>query len=326
MRIASGHLERDNYFMWTPFEVLKYELETRSKGRIKVELYSQTMGKPSAAIIEEVRDGLVEAWAMSIGHVATIYPPIQVLYLPYLFTNREIAWEVLDGPFGQRLIDDMAAKTGLRPLYWIENGGFRHYSNNKHAIHSPADMEGLRIRTMETPLHMKIVSDLGGHPVPVPWSQLYNSIESGLVDGQENAISSFLVPHLEDVQKFIILDGHVYGVYTVLMNNDWYMSLPDDLREILNQAKRISATVSRGLSLSNQLAGLRYLQTKGVEVYAPSEEELDEFRKLTQKSAVAWLNENIGAKWVHGVIDATKAAEEKLGYTRRDLDVKEVTE
>ncbi|WP_394698585.1 hypothetical protein [uncultured Desulfobacter sp.] len=62
--------------------------------------------------------------------------------------TREVVWEVLDGPFGQRLINDLAPKTGLRPLYWIENGGFRHYSNNKRAIYSPADMKGLRIRTM----------------------------------------------------------------------------------------------------------------------------------------------------------------------------------
>ena len=314
MKIASGNPQEDNHFMWTPFEVLKNEVETRSRGRLKVEIYSQMMGKPSAEIIAEVKDRLVDAWAFAGGHMATIYPPLQVLSIPYLFANREIAWEVLDGPFGQLLIEDMAKKTGLRPLYWTENGGFRHYSNNKRSIHSPADMKGLKIRTMETPLHMKIVSDLGGRPVPISWPKLYKAIESGIVDGQENSIGTFMVPHLENIQNYIVLDAHVYGLYTLLMNDAWYQSLPEDLKTVLNQAKRISATVNRGLSVSNETAGIRYLKTRGVDIYQPSEDEMRRFRKRTRKSALDWLNANIGERWVKGALEATAAAEKKLGY------------
>lgn len=314
MKIASGIPKNDNHFLWTPLEVLKNEVETRSRGRLKVEIYSLTMGKPSAGKIAEVKDGLIQAWAFAGGHAATIYPPLQVLSIPYLFAYREIAWEVLDGPFGQMLIEDMAAKTGLRPLYWTENGGFRHYSNNKRPIHSPADMKGLKIRTMETPLHIKIVSDLGGRPVPITWPKLYEAIESGIVDGQENSIGTFMVPHLENIQSYIVLDAHVYGVYTLLMNDAWYQSLPEDLKIVLNQAKRVSAAVNRGLSVSNEIKGIRYLKARGVDIYKPSEDEMRRFRKLTRKSALDWLNANIGHRWVQGALEATMAAEKKLGY------------
>lgn len=314
MKVGIGNPGNDYNFGWTPFEVFKTEVETLSKGRLKVELYSQMMGKSSMEMIVMVRDGIVHARDFADGHLATIYPPIQVLSIPYLFAEREIAWKVLDGPFGQKLINDMAEKTGLRPLYWIENGGFRHYSNNKKAVHSPSDMKGLKIRTMEIPLHVKIVSDLGGRAVPLDWGSVYEAIESGIVDGQENSIGTFMIPHFENIQKYIILDGHVYGTYTLLMNEAWYQSLPDDLKIIMDRAKRVSATVNRGLAVINEMKGIEYLKTKGVEVYKPTEEEKRRFRQLTRKSAVKWLKAKVGVDWVQGVLDATSKAEKELGY------------
>ena len=314
MKIAIGNPQKDNNFGWTPFEVLKNEVETRSRGRFNVKIHSQMLGKSSMEMIAMVKDGLVHARDFAGGHLGTVYPPLQVLSIPYLFACREIAWEVLDGPFGQLLIEDMAKKTGLRPLYWIENGGFRHYSNNKRPIHSPADMKGLKIRTMGTHLHMKIVSHLGGRPVPISWAKLYEAIESGIVDGQENSIGTFMIPHLENIQNHIVLDAHVYGVYTLLMNDTWYQSLPEDLKIILNQAKRISAAVNRGLSVSNEMTGTRFLKARGVDIYQPSEDEMNKFRSMTRKSAMDWLNANIGPQWVTGALEATAAAEKKLGY------------
>ena len=314
MKIALDNSPKDYHYAWTPIEVLKNEVETRSKGRLQVQIYNQMLGSSLLEMFAEVKDELVQARDFAGGHLATIYPPIQVLSIPYLFSRREIAWEVLDGPFGQLLIRDMAEKTGLRPLCWFENGGFRHYSNNKRAIHSPEDMKGLRIRTMGTPLHLKIVSDLGGRPVPISWSELYKAIESGLVDGQENSIATFMIPHLENIQNHIILDAHVYSVYTLVMNDAWYQSLPEDLKTVLNQAIRISTVVNRGLCVANETAGIRYLSAQGVNIYRPSEDEKRRFRELTRKSSLDWLNANIGQKWVQGALEAASAAEKKLGF------------
>nr|WP_320191319.1 DctP family TRAP transporter solute-binding subunit [uncultured Desulfobacter sp.] len=316
MKIAIGNPAKENHFGWTPFVVFKNEVERRSQGRLKVKLYSQTLGASSSDKIETILDGLVDARDSADGHLATIYPPIQVLSIPYLFSEREIVWEVLDGPFGQRLIDDMAQKTGLRPLYWIENGGFRHYSNNKRAIHSPADMKGLRIRTMESPLHMKIVSDLGGRAVPLAWADVSRAIEFGIVDGQENSIGTFMIPHLENIQSHIILDGHVYGTYTLLMSERWYQSLPDDLKTVINHAKLVSAEVNRKLAVANETEGLNYLKAHGVTIYKPSAEQLQLFRQKTQASAIDWLNANVGQEWVQAVLDAVLKAKKKLEYRK----------
>lgn len=316
MRIAIGNPEQKDNYGWSTFEVLKNEVDSSAGGRLSIELYSQVMGKSSLEMIELVRDSVVQARDFADGHLATIYPPIQVFSIPYLFAAREIAWRVLDGPFGQRLIEDMAQKTGLRPLYWIENGGFRHFSNNKRAIHSPADMQGLKIRTMESPLQLKIVSDLGGRGVPIDWGNVYEAIAAGIVDGQENSINTFLIPHLENIQNHIVLDGHVYAVYTLLINDSWYQGLPDDVKEILNRAKRVSAMVNRGLCMVNEMDAIKYLQSKNISIYMPTPEEKEQFRQLTQASAVAWLRANVGSEWVDGILEATKKAEKELGYDR----------
>ena len=316
MKIAIGNPAKENHFGWTPFVVFKDEVEHRSKGRLKVAVYSQSLAASFMDMdkVETILDGLVDARDSAGGHLASIYPPIQVLSIPYLFSDRKIAWEVLDGPFGQRLIEDMAQKTGLRPLYWIENGGFRHYSNNKRAVHSPADMKGLRIRTMESPLHMKIVSDLGGRAVPISWGSVYQAIESGIVDGQENSIGTFMIPHLENIQSHIVLDGHVYGIYTLLVNESWYKSLPDDLKAVVNQAKQVSAAANRKLSVANETQGLNCLKNRGVKIYKPSAAQLRMFRQKTQASAIEWLNANVGETWVHAALDAVSNAEKKLRY------------
>jgi TRAP-type transport system periplasmic protein len=316
MRIGIGNPEKANSFSWSPFSVFKKEVEERSGGRFRVELYSQSMGTSSLDMVDMVLDGPIHAQDFADGHVSTLYPPLQVLSIPYLFADREIAWEVLDGEFGQLLIEDMAKKTGLRPLYWIENGGFRHYSNNKRPIYSPDDMKGLKIRTMESPVHMKIVSDLGAQAIPIAWGKVYEAIESGIVDGQENSIGTFMIPHFENIQKYIVMDAHVYGTYTLLMNDAWYQKLPEDMKMIMAQAKKVSAAANRSLSVANEREGIKYLKSKGVDIYFPTPDQMEMFKNRTRKSAVEWLRQNVGDEWVNKVLAATQKAEKKLGYRR----------
>jgi TRAP-type transport system periplasmic protein len=313
MKVSIGNPEKDYYHGWSPFLVFKNEAEARSGGRLKVELLPLILGKSTGDELSVVKEGVVQARDFADGHFASTYPPIQVLSIPYLFENREIAWKVLDGPFGESLIEEMARKTGLRPLYWMENGGFRHYSNNTRRVRTPADMKGLKIRTMESLLHMKIVSDLGGRAIPIEWAEVYEALEAGIVNGQENSISTFLLPKFEKVQKFVTLDAHVYSTYALLMNDKWYRNLPVDLQEVIQVAGRISLVVNRGLSITNEVMGLEYLRSKGVDVYIPTRAEKAEWKRITQQSGIQWLKKNIGREWVDAVLKATLQAE-------RDLD------
>ncbi|MEO1018025.1 MAG: DctP family TRAP transporter solute-binding subunit [Pseudomonadota bacterium] len=314
MKIALANNPVEFHHSWTPFVAFKNEVEKRSNGRIAVELYPGAQLGGVESTVNQVRQGVIEATSASEGHFATTYPPVQVFSIPYLFADREVAWAVIDGPFGKALQQDMIEKTGIRPLDWTENGGFRHYSNNQRAVCAPEDMEGLKIRTMEIPLHMEIVKSLGASPTPIAWGELYTALQTGVVDGQENAIPTFLIPKLEEVQDHIVLDGHVYSVNTLLVNEAWYQSLPPELQTVIDQATMIHKQVNRGMTVARELEGLEYLREAGVEICAPTLEAKQQFRELTQEPAVAWLKENVDPKWVDEILAATAEAEKQLGY------------
>ncbi|QTL97463.1 DctP family TRAP transporter solute-binding subunit [Iocasia frigidifontis] len=313
MKFGVSNPPKEYHHSWTPYIVFKNEVELRSNGRLQVKIFPGGQLGSIESMVNQVRMGAIEATEPSDGHLASIYPNIQVFSIPYLFSNRMVAWEVLGGPFGQKMIEDMAQKTGLRALFWSENGGFRHYSNDKRLVKTPADMKGLKIRTMNIPLHMKIVEDLGASPTPISWNELYTALQTGVVDGQENSVATFLVPKLEEVQKYIILDGHVYGVNSIVLNEEWYQGLPDDLKEIIHQSAQIALSVNHGLTVAREVKGIEYLKEKGVQIYRPTLEEKVLFKEKTQQSAIDWLNNNLDPDWVKGILEATEKAEKELG-------------
>ena len=175
-------------------------------------------------------------------------------------------------------------------------------------------MQGLTFRTMESPLHVNIVNNLGAKGIPIGWPNVYDAIANNIVDGQENSLGTFMIPHLENIQKYIVLDGHIYATYTLLINEEWYQSLPQDLQFIINQTRALVSAANRGLSVINEDKAFEYLENHGVEIYKPSAKEYAQFRQLTRQSAIDWLNKHIGRQWVEEVLDATSAAEKELGY------------
>ncbi len=317
MKYATGNPTDPMTPGWTTHLVLAKEIERRSHGRIKVELYPNGQLGGIEATVNMVQQNIIQASDPSTGAFATTYPPVQVFSIPYLFPDRDVAWKVLDGPFGKSMIEDMAAKTGIRPLMWSENGGFRNYSNSKRVIHSPADMVGLKIRTMNNPVDMEIVKALGASPTPIPWAELYTSLQTGVVDGQENSITTFMVPKLEEVQKYMTLDGHVYSVNCAIISEKFYQSLPDDLKAVVQQSAYIALAVNRGLVVGNEVSAIDYLEKQGMQIYTPTLKEKQEFKDAVSKPALDWLRQNVDAKWIDGIQNAAKQAEKDLGYPQQ---------
>ena len=297
----------------TPYQVFEQEVEARTGGRVDIELHpSGALGNVNS-MLNQVRQGIIQGTVVADGNLAGFYPDVQAISIPYLFVDRDVAWDVLDGPMGDRLAEGLVEAGGIRPLAWLENG-YRHYSNNVRPIQSPEDMAGLKIRTMEIPLHMEVVSSLGGSPTPIAWSELYTSLQTGVVDGQENSLATFMVPKLEEVQDYIILDGHVYGTQVLLVNEQWWQSLPEDIRSAMEQAAVVAKTVNRGLAVANDQQGAEYLTGEGVEIFTPTAAVKEQFKELAQPAAIAWLKDNIDPTVVDGMLEAVETAETERGY------------
>jgi len=268
------------------------------------------------SIVEQAQAGILEFAESVEGLLSYWYPNMQVLAIPYIFRSYDVAYEVLDGPFGQEMREDFRKKTGLRIVSWGENGGFRNFTTGDKLIQSPADLKGLKIRTMEIPAHMAMVRALGANPVPIAWTELYTALQTGVADGQENAIATIFLGKLEEVQNYIVLDGHVYSHQFTLVNDAWFQKQSEELQQTILATGKIMDTMSRGLCRTKELNGLKALKDRGWTIYRPTSEEYNEFKELTQQPVIDWLKEqkNIDEEWIGKLRQAVAEAEKKLGY------------
>src|SRR5699024_5544576 len=130
----------------------------------------------------------------------------------YAFPNRSVAYKVLNyGEFGQELADEVAKKSGVRILAYTPSA-YRNFSNNVRPVHTASDMKGLKIRVQQFPVYIALVEALGASATPIAWTELYTALQTGVVDGQENAPYTMLLTDLQEVQKYYTLDHHVLNI------------------------------------------------------------------------------------------------------------------
>ena len=314
LKLAHSNPERNYSHLHSPLVLFKDEVERRSNGDIKVTIYPNGTLGSQKAMLEQLTRGIIQAVSISEGGIAPFYPEIAAFSIPYLFREVDVAYEVFDGPLGEFLKEDMAKKTGMRPLAWGEDAGFRHLTNSLRPIKSPADVKGLKIRTMPVPAHMAMIKALGGSPTPVSWSELYTALQTKVVDGEENPISNIRTARLEEVQKYLTLDGHLYSFVAIYVNEKWFQSLPAEYQQILLASAKLSAQSTRYLSRVNESIDLDYLQSKGMQVYSPTSEEKEAFRQATQAAVIDNLKQSLDPALLERVLEETARAEKKLGY------------
>ena len=192
------------------------ELEKRTAGRFKVQnFYSGALGAERESI-EGVQLGTMDLTMTSTGPVPNFVPEVAILDIPFLFRDYAHARSTLDGPVGQEMLKKFEAK-GLVALAWGENG-FRHMTNNKRPVNAPEDLKGLKMRTMENPIHIQAYKQFGILPTPMAFTEVFTALQQGTVDGQENPLSVISAGKLGQVQKHVSLTGHVYSPAVILMS------------------------------------------------------------------------------------------------------------
>ena len=197
-------------------DVFAKEIEKRTAGRYKVQnFYSGALGAERESI-EAVQLGTLDLTMTSTGPVPNFVPEVAILDIPFLFKDYAQARATLDGPVGQDMLGKFPAKN-LVALAWGENG-FRHMTNNKRSVNAPDDLKGLKMRTMENPVHMQAYKAFGIIPTPMAFTEVFTALQQGTVDGQENPLSVISAAKFSQVQKYITLTGHVYSPALILMN------------------------------------------------------------------------------------------------------------
>lgn len=293
--------------------VFKNMVEARTNQNIKVELYAAGVLGKERESMEQVQQGVIQSYIASGTGISQFYKMYDVTNLPFAFQSYAVAYEVYDGPFGQEMAEDIRKKTGFKVLGYGESGGFFQISNSKRPIKSPADMKGLKIRTMSIPLHMGIIESLGGAPTPIAWAEVYTALQTGVVDGQMNPIPIINTAKFYEVQKYITLTNHLYAPYVWVLNDKWYQGLTPAEKEIVMDAAQTALTAGRGLNriLESSDKGLPVI-AKRMQVYTPTSEEFAQFRNLSIAGAKKIIGEKLGDEgkaWTDKFLKAIEAAE-----------------
>lgn len=265
---------------------------------INVELFpAKSLGNESE-IIQQVQEGITHMAIVS-GSMSKLCKAVSVLDIPYTFSSAIVAWDVLDGKFGDELAEHCLKKTGLRTLAYGETG-FRNFTNNKREIKTPSDMKGLKFRVMPIPLYLEMVKGLGGEPTPIAWSELPNALSTGVVDGQENPVGTIYNNKLHKLQKYMILDGHVYGADFIVINDEFFDMLKPEEQAIIKKAAKVAGNMGRSIQQFNTAQGVKNVTKEGMKVYSPTAKELEQFKKMAQPAVKKWLAEDLGndAKWI----------------------------
>jgi tripartite ATP-independent transporter DctP family solute receptor len=306
-----GDLTYPNH-TYAMMRTFKDALESLSGGRIAVELYpSGTLGDLRENL-EAVQAGVLEAATPNEATVSGFFPKIQLTTIPYVFPNAVVAWDVLDGPWGDKLFDEMAQTTGLRAVAIGENAGFRIWANNVRPVVTPADMNGLKIRTMEITAHQEMVSSLGALPTAIPWLEVYGALQTGVVDGAELPIIGTLQQNLQEVLKYATIDQHVYSLVFIVVNERWFQDLPPELREAVVIAGRQAAVAGRGLSQTLVGDVVEEFRKRGVKVNTSNPAEVAAFRDTAQPKVLEWMVGQFGQAEVDGFLAAVSTAQSEL--------------
>lgn len=296
--------------------VFKEIIESQSNNEMVVSIYPANALGRQRERLDLTQANIIQVNVASIGGLAQFYPAINAFDLPFAFPNHSVAYHVLDGEFGEILREGLLKASGLRFLT-TSAGDFYVFSNNTRPIMSPADMEGIRFRTMAVPSHIAMMRSMGAAATPIDWSELYTSLQTGVVDGQHNPIPIMAIGGLQEVQKYVSLTNHLYGTDWWVTSEEFYHSLTPEQMVIFTNAYRAAAVVGRGHKLltGSTLFGVEFLEKAGAEVYAPSIEELEDFRDIAAPAVLASLEEDLGAEGValaNSLLDAVKAAQEEL--------------
>ena len=245
-------------------DTLAREVEKRTNGRIKIQnFYSGSLGGERESI-EAVQLGTQELATSSTGPVPNFVPEARILDVPFLFRDKAHARAVLDGPIGQELLAKFEPK-GFKALAWGENG-VRHMTNSKRPVNAPDDLKGLKMRTMENPVHVAAYKSLGIVTTPMAFPEVFTALQQGTVDGQENPLSVIMAANFDQVQKHLTLTAHVYSPVVIVMNKGVWDKLSAGDKQIFLDSAKEAVKANRARVDKDDANGVAELRRKGMNI------------------------------------------------------------
>ena len=281
----------------------KKRMEEKFPGRVEVRIYwDEQLAKTYDGALNSLQNNVIQMQFYPLTSVAeytkAAIPFTNLFLVPY--PHAQIIYDAFDGDVGKMVTERMIKEARIRPVAFWEVG-FRHLLNNKNPIEDLNSLKGFKFRVQPNPVHLASFRELGTNPTPIPWAELFTALQQGVVDGTENPFENIKVGRLYEVQKYLTLSGHAFEMGIQAMGEEFYQSLPDDVRDFMNQTLReLTAQHREGMAKMNEEM-LEFFKTK-ITVNELSREQLAFFREAV-KPAIQVSREQAGAEYTDKFIE-----------------------
>jgi tripartite ATP-independent transporter DctP family solute receptor len=298
---------------------LKAFLEARSGGRIKVEIFPASQLGDFRAMVEQVQLGTLEATHTSVGGIGQFFPEIQVLELPYIIPDDLVAERIARSGLMAEIRDTVLKKTGnVRLLSATNTGRFRSFFTTKKQVLSAADLKGVKMRVVDSPMQLEFVRFYGGNPTPVVWGELYTSLKTNVVEGTNNAATDIIPMNMHDSLKYVVLDEHAYLWGFNWISDKWLKSLPKDLQDLVIDGFVQMADVQFQYNKQYESKSLDQFVKAGGKVHAPNAEQRASFTAV-REHLKKWFGDKYGKDWVEKLDKSVADAQAALAKERNAL-------
>ena len=303
--------------------VFKNYVEQASNGAIEVELFIGTqLCSNGTECLAGIADGNIDVYVSTSGGTANIFPFVQVLDLPYLMADDRVAEAVLANGSGfvtkmQSMVKE-ASGDAVRLMTVGNTGGWRNFANTQRRVTTPADMKGLKIRTVVADLPQELVKALGASPTPIPWPELFTSFQTGVVEGSKNGITDIMNMKFPDAGlKYVTLDGHAYMGALWFMNNEKFMGMDEAQRRVIVDGFYALQQATFASPKRKAIQAYEEFQAAGGDLYVPTPEQKEMFREAATP-VYEWFKENVdgGTEIFDALTSSVAKVEQDINATR----------
>jgi len=288
-------------------EFFKKKAEELTKGKVKVEVYPNSQLYKDKEEMEALQLGAVQMLAPSLAKFGPLgVKDFEVFDLPFIFNSYEDLHKVTQGPVGKQLLDKLEPK-GIKGLAYWDNG-FKSLSANT-PIKTPEDLKGKKLRIQSSKVLEEQMRELKAIPQVMPFSEVYQALQTGVVDGTENPISNFYTQKMQEVQKYMTITDHGYLGYAVIVNKKFWDELPADIRTQLETAMNEATIYANNIAKAQNEKDLEAVKASGkTEVTTLTPEQRAAFKKV-----LVAVHDKMASRIGKETIDAVHKA---VGFTK----------
>jgi tripartite ATP-independent transporter DctP family solute receptor len=255
-------------------------VKARTTGEVEVTQFPAQQLGTEPQMISLTQAGSLQMVNASPGNVGNFAKDFQVMLCPFLWRDYPHLQKTMEGPIGKELADKLLAATGIKVLDFLWVNGPRHLTTKSLAVMKPEDLKGVKIRAPEAPIYIAAVKSLGAVPVPIDYAELYMALLQGVAEGQENALGSIDSKKLYEVQKFVILTGHIYQSQVIGINAKFFGGLPENYQRVILEAAKEAREYNNKLQLEADERAKDKFEKLGMKIIEPN---LPAFRENAQK-------------------------------------------